>query len=157
MKNFKAMNKDGEALKYLRVKFSWLSEAKVKEGVFVGPQIRKLFNYPQFSEVLQGDEKTAWESFKAVCILHSSYKKLGCNMSLKIHFLHSHLDFLPDNCGAFSDEHGEQFHQDTSAMEKRYQGKLSPSMLADYSWTVTKDAPEVTYKRQAKRKRRKDV
>ena len=25
------------------------------------------------------------------------YKALGCNMSLKIHFLHSHLDFFPPN------------------------------------------------------------
>ena len=38
--------------------------------------------------------------------------KLGCNMSLKIHLLHSHLDFFPDNCGMFSDEHGERFHQE---------------------------------------------
>ena len=28
-------------------------------------------------------------------------------MSLKIHFLHSHLDFSPENCGAVSDEHGD--------------------------------------------------
>ena len=41
----------------------------------------------------------------------------------KIHFLHSHLDFFPENCGAVSDEHGERFHQDISLMEKRYQGK----------------------------------
>ncbi|UYV65367.1 hypothetical protein LAZ67_3004081 [Cordylochernes scorpioides] len=46
---------------------------------------------------------------------------LGCNMSLKIHFLHSHLDFFPDNLGAVSDEHGERFHQAISSMEKRYQ------------------------------------
>jgi len=26
------------------------------------------------------------------------------NTSLKIHFLHSHLDFFPDNLGATSDE-----------------------------------------------------
>ena len=44
-------------------------------------------------------------------------------MSLKIHFLHSHLDFFPEDCGAVSDEHGERFHQDISSMEKRYQGK----------------------------------
>jgi len=37
------------------------------------------------------------------------YHKLGCNMSLKIHMLHSHLDFFPDNCGMISDEHGELF------------------------------------------------
>ncbi|UYV67048.1 unc-93, partial [Cordylochernes scorpioides] len=54
---------------------------------------------------------------------------LGCNMSLKIHFLHSHLDFFPYNLGAVSDEHGERFHQAISSMEKRYQalyGTLFP-------------------------------
>ena len=39
----------------------------------------------------------------------SLYHKLGCNMSLMIHMLHSHLDFFPDICGMFSDEHRELF------------------------------------------------
>ncbi|ESN93262.1 hypothetical protein HELRODRAFT_181207 [Helobdella robusta] len=30
----------------------------------------------------------------------SAYKDLGCNMSLKIHLLDSHLDFFPENLGA---------------------------------------------------------
>ncbi|UYV74503.1 hypothetical protein LAZ67_11003711 [Cordylochernes scorpioides] len=42
------------------------------------------------------------------------------------------------NLGAVSDEHGERFHQDISSMEKRYQGKWSPGMLADYCWTLKK-------------------
>ncbi|UYV64209.1 hypothetical protein LAZ67_2007040 [Cordylochernes scorpioides] len=45
-----------------------------------------------------------------------SYKALGCNMSLRIHFLHLHLDFFPDNLGAVRDEHGEMFHQDILSM-----------------------------------------
>jgi hypothetical protein len=36
-----------------------------------------------------------------------SYQKLDCNMLLKIHFPHSHLDFFSENCGALCDEHGE--------------------------------------------------
>ncbi|UYV75417.1 hypothetical protein LAZ67_13000191 [Cordylochernes scorpioides] len=71
-----------------------------------------------------------------------SYKALGCNMSLKIHFLHSHLDFFPDNLGAVSDEHGEGFHQAISSMEKRYQGKWSPAMLADDCWAFKRDLPQ---------------
>jgi hypothetical protein len=55
--------------------------------------------------------------------LLSSYQKLGCNMSLKIHFLSSRLDYFPVNCGSVSDENGERFHQDFSAMEGRYKGK----------------------------------
>ncbi|XP_050813874.1 uncharacterized protein LOC127053346 [Gopherus flavomarginatus] len=34
-----------------------------------------------------------------------------------------------------------------------YQGKWSPSMLADYCWTVTRDAPFNEFKRQAKKHR----
>jgi len=60
-------------------------------------------------------------------------------MSLKIHFLHSHLDFSPpENCGAVSDEHGQRFHQDISSMEKIYQGKWNCAMLAGYCWTLAR-------------------
>ena len=51
------------------------------------------------------------------------YHELGCNLSLKMNLLHSHLDFFPDICGAVSDEHGVRFHQDNSAMERIYQGR----------------------------------
>ena len=49
-------------------------------------------------------------------------------MSLKIQFLHFHLDLFPLNCGEESDEHEERFHHDIAAMEKRYQGKWNPSI-----------------------------
>jgi hypothetical protein len=65
-----------------------------------------------------------------------AYKAMGCSMSLKVHFLDSHLDFFPENLGAISNEHGERFHKDISNMEKWYQGKWSLSMLADYRWTL---------------------
>ena len=86
-------------------------------------------------------------------LLHR-YQKLGCNMSLKIHFLHSHLDFFLHNCGAVSDEHGGRFHQDTSLMEKRYEGKWNCALLAGYFWTLARNAPTMGYKRQAKRKKK---
>jgi len=82
--------------------------------IFIGPQIRDLIKdeYEYFDKLLQGDEKTAWDSFKFVVkgflgnrrvqnyeeLVNNflqSYEKLGCNTSLKIHFLHSHLDFFP--------------------------------------------------------------
>jgi hypothetical protein len=56
------------------------------------------------------------------------YQELGCRMSLKLHFLDSHLDFFPENLGAVSDEHGERFHQEIRTMEKRYQGKWNEAM-----------------------------
>ena len=52
-----------------------------------------------------------------------------------------------------SDEHWERFHQDIAAMEKRYQGKWNPAILADCCWNVVRDDPDVEYKRQAKRQR----
>ncbi|UYV83332.1 hypothetical protein LAZ67_23000605 [Cordylochernes scorpioides] len=54
-----------------------------------------------------------------------------------IHFLFSNLELFPDNLGAVINEHGERFHQYISSMEKRYQGKWSPGMLADYCWTLS--------------------
>ena len=58
MKNFvKAMDRTGSVFKYLAEKFPRLSEEKIKERVFVGPQIRKLFRDVMFNSVLQGDKK----------------------------------------------------------------------------------------------------
>ena len=59
--------------------------------------------------------------------LLTSYKAIVSNMSLKIHFLESHLDFFLENLGEGSDEHGERFHQDIMVMEKQYQGKWTSS------------------------------
>jgi hypothetical protein len=57
---------------------------------------------------------------------------LGCNMSLKLNFLHFHLDYFPENLGDLSEEQGERFHQDIKEMERRYQGRWDVSMMADY-------------------------
>ena len=60
MKNFvKAMDKTRLAFQYIRDKFSRISEAKVKEGVFVGPQIRELLEDSAFDRILKGKEKAA--------------------------------------------------------------------------------------------------
>ncbi|UYV84737.1 hypothetical protein LAZ67_X003258 [Cordylochernes scorpioides] len=143
MKNFvKAMDRNASGFAYLKQIFSSIGEAKIKEGIFVGPQIRELQQDGNFQNSLNEVEAAAWNSFRNVCKnflgsvkvenyrdivndLLLSYKALGGNMSLKIHFLHSHLDFFPDNLGAVSDEHGERFHQDISSMEKRYQVQVS--------------------------------
>jgi len=82
--------------------------------------------------------------------LLQSYQKLGCNTSLKIYFLHLHLDFFPENCGAVGDERGKRFQQDISSMEKRYQGKWNCAMLADCCWTLARDALTMECKLQAK-------
>jgi hypothetical protein len=84
--------------------------------------------------------------------LLQAYQNLGCNMSLKIHFLHFHLDFFPPTTLDMSDKHGGRFHQDSATMEKRYQGRWKPSMLVDYGWTLITEAPD-DYKSSSTRKK----
>ncbi|GBM78010.1 hypothetical protein AVEN_13028-1 [Araneus ventricosus] len=113
MKQFiKPLPKYGECFRYLCSKFPKLSEAKLKEGVFTSPVIRKLLSNSFASETVGGKEKEAWDSFKDVvhrCLkntndpLHKTIVKnivqrmliaheaQGCKMSLKVHFLHSHI------------------------------------------------------------------
>lgn len=70
-------------------------------------------------------------------------------MSLKIHFLHSHLNFFPENLGMESDEHGERFHQQMKAMEKRYQGVWDEAMMGDYDWFLIRETDPKSYKRRS--------
>jgi hypothetical protein len=37
------------------------------------------------------------------------YKAIGCNISLKVHFLDCHLDFFPENLGAVSNDTESDF------------------------------------------------
>ncbi|KAI6651885.1 Splicing factor 3B subunit 1 [Oopsacas minuta] len=66
MKTFgKTMGKTNSAgFLHLVGKFPKLNEAKLKEGVFVGPQIRQVFRDPDFEKILSELEKSAWNSFK---------------------------------------------------------------------------------------------
>lgn len=67
---------------------------------------------------------------------------------MRIHFQHSHQDFFPENPRAVSNEHGERFDQNISMMEKWYQGKWEPNMLADYCWALKRDGPEKEYRKK---------
>ena len=137
-----------------------MSNAKIKEGVFVGPQIRKLILDEEFDKMLKEDERVAWKCFKkflgshraenyeeVVSNLLHSYEVLDCKMSLKVHFLASHLYFFHENLDV-SDERGERFHQDIAVIEKRYKGKWSVGMIADYCWSIQRDSSEPEHKRR---------
>ena len=68
-KNFvKVLHKkdNSNAFAYLKTILPNLSDAKVKEGVFVGPQIRKLLNDSKFRTLLSEDEAKVWDSFSLV-------------------------------------------------------------------------------------------
>jgi len=60
------MNQGEAAFTYLWEKFPRLSEAKLKEGIFIDPQIRDIIKDEYFDTLLQGDEKATWDSFKFV-------------------------------------------------------------------------------------------
>ena len=61
-----ALDKESAAFSYLRDFFPRLSEAKVKAGVFVGPEIKKIMECNEFHNKLTIKEKAAWNSFVAV-------------------------------------------------------------------------------------------
>jgi len=67
MKNFvKALDRNDTAFLYLRQKFPQLSDAKIREGVFTGPDIRSLLRDEVFERVITGDEQRAWDDFQEV-------------------------------------------------------------------------------------------
>jgi len=60
MKNFvKGMDKTRRGFEYLRNKFPSVSDAKIKEGIFIGPQIRELMQDKQFDEDLKETGRNA--------------------------------------------------------------------------------------------------
>jgi len=68
VKNFvKCMDKTGRGFECVRNKFPNVSDAKIKEGIFIWPQIRELMQDKQFGEDLNETERNAWLSFKRIC------------------------------------------------------------------------------------------
>ena len=141
MKQFvKALNTDGECFQHIFSVLPGLSFEKIKAGVFNGPQIHALVRDQEFARKMNDKERTAWLSFLAVMAnflgnkkadnyetlvanMLSAFRDLGCNMSVKLHYLYSHLDRFPENLGAVSDEQGQWFHEDLKTMEEHYQGR----------------------------------
>ena len=142
MKQFiKALDRDGDCFHYTCSTFPRVSDEKKKAGVFDGPQIRTLLKDKHFIERMTVVEARAWVAFTNVvqCFLGNkkddnyegivdelllSLRELWGKMSIKLHYLHSHLDKFPDNLGDVSEEQGERFHQDIKVIEDRYQGRI---------------------------------
>ena len=83
-----------------------------------------------------------------------SLRGLGCRMSIKLHYLHSHLDKFPDNSGNVCEEQGERFHQDIKVMEDRYQGRWDSHMMSDYCWSLMRANPDALHKASSKKKKK---
>ena len=99
----KALKPTSRAFCYIRQMFPSMSEAKVKCGIFVGPQIRRMLAFEELKKQMSDLERNAWQVFRmivegflgnhprddyamVVSNLIESYEKLGCRMSMKLHF-----------------------------------------------------------------------
>ena len=51
-------------------KFPKISDAKIKEGIFVGPQIRELMLDKKFAATMDNHELTAWVQFRIYSLDH---------------------------------------------------------------------------------------
>ena len=171
MKQFvKALDRSGDCFGYICSNCPGLSYEKKKAGIFDGPQIRTLLRDHQFVTTMTAVEARAWKAFSKV--VHNflgnkradnytelveelllSLQDLGCRMSIKVHYLHSHLSEFPENLGDVSEEQGERFHQDVKVMEERYQGRWNCKMMADYCWSLMRDVPYAVHKRLATKRK----
>ncbi|GBM11241.1 hypothetical protein AVEN_267813-1 [Araneus ventricosus] len=119
-----------------------------------------------FETEMEAKKRKAWESFQLIIAsflgnkkdsnyksiaeeMIKNFKILGCSISLKVHFLDSHLDYFPENLGQVSEQQGERFNQDMKQMKRRYQEKWNLSMIADYCWMLRTDNPFKVHKRKS--------
>ena len=167
MKNFiKALDREGGGFAFLHQKFKQISMENLKAGIFDGPQIRELIKDASFDDALNPVELAAWLSLKSVIAnflgnhrspqyqkvvdeLMENFQQLGARMSVKMHFLQSHLDYFPENCGDFSEEQGERFHQNIRVMKERYQGRWDVNFLADYCWCLKREVMSAQHNRKS--------
>ena len=83
----------------------------------------------------------------------TAFRNLGCKMSVKMHYLFSHMDRFLGNLSSMSDEQGERFHQDLKEMDTRYQSRWDAVMIADYSWNLKRDLPAAEHSRSSKKRK----
>lgn len=136
----KTIAKRDVVLTTLKGIFGGISPKKLKNGVVNGPDIRKLIQSSHadtFENVLIDNETTAWTAVKEIIAgllgkhrsttyeadvnkMMDAFRMIGVNMSLKIHFLHHHLNYFGQQLATESDEQGERYHQIAMPFECRY-------------------------------------
>jgi hypothetical protein len=166
MQFVKALNKDGLCIECITHNLPGLTMEKLKAGIFDVPQIRKLINDPHFITSMKEIESCAWSSFVLVVknflgnkkahnytqivedmLFH--YNRLGCNMSVNVYYLHSHLDLFPEKLRDLSEEEGDRFHQDMKTMKARYQERWDAHMMPDYCWKLMRNCRGRSHSRKS--------
>ena len=74
-------------------------------------------------------------------------------MSIKVHFLHSHLCRFPENLGEVSDKQDEKFHQDIKIMEEQCRWQWDEKMMSDYCWCLKRDKADSQHSRKSKKRK----
>jgi len=127
MKQFvKSMEKHDGCFAFIFTKFPKVSSEELKAGIFDGSNIRTLMKVYDIQNN-EWSSKIAWVCHKAVINqflgknrepnykqivddMLVTFQKLVCRMSLKIHFLFSHVDYFLDNLNDYSEEMCETFY-----------------------------------------------
>jgi len=128
----KVMNKEGEGFDCLRQKFPCICEVKIKESIFIGPQVKRLFQDHDFKNKLNVAERRAWDMFQNMCSNFLGNKKsenyveiveelLSWGASCHCNSFSSNPTgiFFLGNMGAVSDKHDERFDQDILGKGKK--------------------------------------
>ena len=161
MKQFvKALDRDGDCFNFIAKTFLGLSIEKFKAGIFDGHQIRILMQDQTFTARMTVTERAGWCLYVSVLreflgntkasscrnlvdVMLQNFQAPGARMSIKLHYLFSHLDYFPENLGDVSEE------QDIRTMEERYQGHWGSYMMADYCWILIHDCTEQSHSRKS--------
>ncbi|KRY36154.1 hypothetical protein T01_6428 [Trichinella spiralis] len=91
-----ALDKNGTCFQYLCTQFPLLSDAKLEEGISVGPDVQKLIKDKMFSSTMTQVEKEAWVAFTNVVSEFLGKKKDP-----------EYGRFFPQNLGDVSEEQGD--------------------------------------------------
>ena len=105
----KVLDNDGDCFAYLCQAFPGSMMEKLKAGIYDGLQIQQLIRDPEFENSMNEVELAAWKGFvlvvknflgnnkprnyaELVNNILTAFRNLGCNMSVKMHHLFSHID-----------------------------------------------------------------
>ena len=145
----KALDRKSKAFTYLYQTFDRKNMNKLKAGLFDSSEIRNLINYTDFDNKLSPLQFSIWSSIKIIIEkdfskisqsfideLMENFHKLGVRMSVKMHFLHAHLDYLHNR-----KENKEEEIIIEEIMGKYYRGRWNVEFIADICWRLKKDNP----------------
>lgn len=100
----KTMDYNDQRLRFQKYKYPRVSDAEMKEGIFIDPVFEESLNAAEASARMFF--KNVIDKTSLVIIELSTHRQLGCHMFLKNHFLTLASRFSSSILGAVGDEHG---------------------------------------------------